>query len=351
MAILSPPPWPLAAILAILFAGCSSTPKSTGAIFYPPPPVEPRLQFLASFAAGEDISPASSFRKFVVGEEKQGRIVRAHGCAWWKKRLYVCDAGLPHVVVFDFEKREMRPLDPAQPAMFKKCVDIAIAPDGWKYITDTEHRKVIVYDDKDAYRTAFGKPDAWKPVGIAAAGDALYVTDVQNHQIVVLDRKTGAERGRYGSQGQAEGCFYFPLSITTGPDGDLYVSDTFNFRLQRLHTDGKFVRAYGAIGRVPGTFARPRGVAVDREGRIYAADAAFENIQIFDNEGHLLLFFGAPGDTLDSLTLPYALEVDYAAADTFRDRVASGYDIEYILFASSQTGPSKINVYGFLKKR
>ena len=336
---------------AVVAPACAGGPKAPPATFYHPPPAEPRLQFLGSLRGAEDLAPTSGFRRFVVGNEEEKRIVRAHGLAWHQGRLYVCDAGLPHVLVFDFNRKEMRLLAPDQPGMFKKCVDIAIAPDGTKYVTDTEHRRVIVFDEKDAYRGAFGNPEAWKPVGIAVASDRLYVTDVQNHQIVVLDRNTGAELSRFGAKGAAEGQLYFPLSIRVGPDGDLYVSDGFNFRVQRLRPDGTVVRTYGKIGRTPGSFARPRGLAFDREGRIFVVDAAFENIQILDNDGRLLLFFGAPGGAPDSLNLPYAVVVDYDAVPAFAGRVAPGHEIEYVLFATSQTGPSKINVYGLLRQR
>lgn len=332
------------------WVGCAGAPKEepTPAIFYPPPPAEPRLQLLATFSASDDLKQVSGFRRFVVGEDDRIAVQRAHGVAWHAGRLYVCDPGGSHVFVFDVAASDVRLLDAANRGMFRKPIEIAVAPDGWKYVTDTGHRRVIVYDDQDRYQRAYGEPDRWRPVGIAATTDLLYVTDLANHCLVVLDRRTGSEVCRIGAKGREEGKFYNPLSVAIGPGGDLYVSDSFNFRIQRLRPDGTFVRSYGSIGRSPGQFARPRGVAVDAEGRIYAVDAAFENVQIFDNEGRLLLFFGGPGAQRGALNLPASVRIAYDAVAAFQDKVAPGRSIDYVFFVTSQTGPNKVNVYGLL---
>jgi sugar lactone lactonase YvrE len=340
--------------IAALLVGCASSgvakPHAVE-VFYPPPPAEPRLQLLARFSDSSDIHQDSSFKRFIAGDEPKRSIERAQGMAWHAGSLYVCDPGVAHVVVCDLVKRELRALDPGRRRVFRKPLDIAIAPDGWKYITDTVQRRVVVYDREDRYQGTFGDPAAWRPVGIATTPDRLYVTDVANHVLVELDRKTGRELARIGRGGNGKGEFHYPVAVAVGPQGDLYVADSFNFRVQRLRPDGTFVSSIGKAGRQLGDFARPRGVAVDREGRIYALDGAFENCQIFNAEGKLLMFFGGPGSQPGAINLPGAVRVSYAAADAFRERVAAGFDIEYVVFVSSQAGLHKVNAYGFLRKR
>jgi hypothetical protein len=104
------------------------------------------------------------------------------------------------------------------------------------------------------------------------------------------------------------------------------------------------------VGRNLGNLARPKGVAVDRESRVFVLDGAFENCQIFDEEGALLLFFGGPGDQPGATNMPACVRVDYDAVDAFRDRVKEGYDLEFILFVTSQLGPYRVSVYGLLRK-
>lgn len=345
--------WLALPALLLLLTACKTPAahdQSAGPVFYPDPPDERRLQLLGRFSSAEDVQPVSRFRKFVAGDEPRRSIGRAHGVAWHDGKLYVCDPGSPHVAVFDLRRKEMRPLDETNPRRFRKPIEIAIAPDGWKYITDTVLRKVVVYGPDDRFRALFGDPEAWRPVGIAVHGDRLYVTDAENHQLVVLDRTDGRELARWGKEGPQDGEFYFPIAVDVGPDGDVYVTDSFHFKIQRLKADGTFVSSHGEAGDIVGTFARPKGVAVDRKGRFFVVDAAFENVQIFDHDGKPLLFFGAPGPDPGNLNLPADVCVSYDAVPEFADRVAPGESLEYVVFVSSQTGPNKVNAYGMLRK-
>jgi hypothetical protein len=90
---------------------------------------------------------------------------------------------------------------------------------------------------------------------------------------------------------------------------------------------------------------------VDREGRTYVVDAAFNNVQVFDKNTRLLLAFGALGDRRGDLMLPSGIAISYEAAKEFSQYVAPGRELEYVLAVSSQYGPNKVNVYGFLKPR
>ncbi len=143
-------------------------------------------------------------------------------------------------------------------------------------------------------------------------------SDVKHHQIHVLDKRTGKSLFTFGKAGSGEGELFHPTNIVFGPEGDLFVSETSNFRIQRFTRDGKPVHSYGAVGSTPGRFARPKGLAIDRAGRMFVADAAFENVQIFNDEGKLLLSFGQTGALEGRMHLPTGLSIDYNNVDLFR---------------------------------
>jgi hypothetical protein len=72
---------------------------------------------------------------------------------------------------------------------------------------------------------------------------------------------------------------------------------------------------------------------------------------MFDGEGRLLMYFGQPGaSTRGELDLPAAVKVDYDNVGLFQKYVAPGRQCEYLILVTSQFGPQKVNVYGFLKK-
>ena len=153
--------------------------------------------------------------------------------------------------------------------------------------------------------------------------------------------------GNGNKAGSGQGELYHPTNIAIGPEGDVYVVETSNYRVQRFTADGKSVRVYGEVGNEPGTFARPKGIALDRLGRMYVGDAAFENVQVFDNGGKLLLFFGQPGDKLEGLNLPAGVTIDYDNVEFFRRSADPRFNVEYLILVASQFGPNKIDVFGF----
>ena len=344
----------LSLLVSGVLAGCASGApgeRDVSAVFFPPLPAEPRLQYLATLSVASDIEEKSGLASIVVGERAQLGVARPHGTAWFRDRLYVCDAGSGGVLFFDFASRELRGIPSLQPGTFQKPISIAVAPDGWKYVVDVQRKVVVVLDADDQFRTTFGDPASWRPVCVAATADRLFVADTSEHRIVVLDRASGKQVGAVGGGGKEPGKFFYPVEVVLGPEGDLWVTDSFNARVQRLRPDGTVVTIVGSIGAEPGTFTRPKSTAVDREGRAYVVDAAFENVQVFDPERRLLLYFGGPGAEPGSMNLPAHVTLSYEAAPAFADRVAEGYGIEYVLFVSNQLGDQRINVYGFLRKQ
>ncbi len=343
----------LVVISAVLPACASSTAPGVdeSPVFFPAPPAEPRLQFLGTLSSADDIEERSDFAELVVGTRRKIALARPHGSVWWDDRLYVCDAGTGALMVFDFEENELRRAVEREPRILRKPLAIGVAPDGWKYIVDAARNVIVVLDADDRFRTTFGDPGAWRPVGLAVGPQSLYVTDVAAHRVVILDRRTGKQTGEFGGEGTEPGQFFYPVEIALGPGGDLWVTDSFNFRIQRVRADGLPVSAFGQAGDGPGAFARPKSAAIDREGRVYVVDAAFENIQVFDADGQLLLFFGQPGPQEGAMNLPAHVTLSYDAVPHFADRVAAGYELDHVVFVSNQLGTERVNVYGLLRAK
>jgi hypothetical protein len=74
-------------------------------------------------------------------------------------------------------------------------------------------------------------------------------------------------------------------------------------------------------------------------------------VQIFDRQGQLLLFFGAGERGPGTLLLPAQVVVDYDSLPFFREYVAPDFEVEYLLFVTSQFGERLVNVYGFGKEK
>jgi DNA-binding beta-propeller fold protein YncE len=83
--------------------------------------------------------------------------------------------------------------------------------------------------------------------------------------------------------------------MSVDDDGNVYVSDTSNRRVEIFDADGNFISAFGKAGDGPGRFMRPKGIAVDADGHVWVADAGQDRVQVFSREGKLLLHMGGHG--------------------------------------------------------
>jgi DNA-binding beta-propeller fold protein YncE len=340
-----------AAVLAACASAPSQAPQAQGPAFYPPLPNPPRIQHLKTLTGERDLGvPASKFAQFVVGDEpKTQQLKQPYGVGMFKGKLYVVDSRAPGLAVFDLAQQHFELLTGPPNGRMKRPINITIDSDGTKYVTDTGRDQVLVFDRDDRFVSAYGTQGQFKPVDTAIAGDRLYVVDIQHHQVQVLEKQTGKLLFKFGHAGSKVGELFHPTNIAIGADGDVYVVETSNFRVQRFTAEGKPVRVYGEAGTDRGSFTRPKGIALDRNGRLYVGDAAFQNVQIFDNDGRLLLFFGQPGDNAEGLNLPAGVTIDYDNVEYFRSYADPRFNIEYLIFVVSQFGPNKVDVFGYGK--
>jgi DNA-binding beta-propeller fold protein YncE len=224
---------------------------------------------------------------------------------------------------------------------------VTIDSDGTRYVADAGVNRVLVSGRDDRFVRALGTEGQFRPTDVAIVGNRLYVVDILNHQVHVLDKGSGALLFKFGKGGSGKGELFQPTNIAIGPDGDVYVAETGNFRVQRFSAEGQHRRFYGEQGNLPGTFARPKGLAVDRSGRIYVGDAAIQNVQIFEGDGRLLMDFGRPLKDLEGLNLPAAVRLDYDNIAQFARYADPKFAIEYLVLVVSQFGPNKVDVFAF----
>ncbi len=321
---------------------------------WPLPPDPPRIKYVRSVHSEMDIGYEKTFAQKLTealfGRTRMRALKKPLSTHVDRKgRLYVVDTGWRSVLIFDFENRRLEFLGTKGTGRLLRPLGITSDEKGYLYVTDPGGYRVMKYDSTWKYVSAFGgKNLLLRPSGIAVNSrlNRVYVVDTWMHHVKVFDSNTGkllfvigndfpeAPEGvkappgtldRYWNRGHAEGEFNFPTYIAIDSEGNVYVVDTLNFRVQVFNADGKFLRSFGEIGRAPGQFFRPKGIGIDSEDHIYVADAAFNNVQIFDKQGRLLLFFGTFGSGLADLRMPAGLFIDHKdriyVVDQFNHRV------------------------------
>jgi sugar lactone lactonase YvrE len=317
--------------------------------FWPPFPQEPRILFLTSYAGSTDIEPpASHWDEVLYGNapRTEARIVNPYGVAMWKGRIYVCDTRSPAIEILDLRKHHMELMAATEAGKMIKPVAIAIAPDGMKYIADTGAGAIAVFDDSDHFVRQIGHQGLY-PVGVAVHGNELYVTDYKASHVEVFDRTSGNTLRTIGSLGRKPGQLAGPLGIATDDQGNIFVDDIINCRVQKFAPDGKLLGMFGMLGDRPGNFTRPKHIAVDHDGVIYVVDAAFQNVQMFDSHFKPLLFFGNPGDYPGAMDLPAGVCVHDGDLDLYSDLIPDAFQAQYLVLMTNQGNNRKVSVYAY----
>jgi tripartite motif-containing protein 71 len=162
------------------------------------------------------------------------------------------------------------------------------------------------------------------PYGVAVNGlGELYVADTHNHRIQWFTPQ-GKLIKTWGGHGKAPGQFDTPRGLTVDVFGNVWVADHTNQRVQKFSYDGKLLGVFGANGgdgtpgSGPGQFFEPRGMSSDAEGNIYVAEMVNHRVQVLRNDGSFLRMWGKGGtggyDQVGSgygeFRLPYQTAID-----------------------------------------
>lgn len=147
------------------------------------------------------------------------------------------------------------------------------------------------------------------PRDIVLIGDnQLLVTDTGNHRLQLLDRDGNFLR-TVGSFGNELGQFNEPVGLAVGPDGVIYVADTWNGRIQRLTPELVAAGEWRVEAWAGQSINNKPYLATDSAGRVYVSDPEGYRVLIFSPAGAYLGRFGQYGTDTGSLGLPNGLAV------------------------------------------
>jgi hypothetical protein len=122
-----------------------------------------------------------------------------------------------------------------------------------------------------------------------------------------------AEGGRGGAPGGGRGgpagppgsgipgsTFNRPTDVAWDRTGNIYIADGIGNtnRVAKFDKDGRFIRQWGSTGAENGQFAGVKSLAVDVQGNVYVADVGNKRIQVFDADGNFKSQFGNIGTPL-----------------------------------------------------
>lgn len=114
----------------------------------------------------------------------------------------------------------------------------------------------------------------------------VYVTDVANHRVQKFN-PNGEFLAKWGSAGSGDGQFQASVGIAFDSQGNVYICDVLNSRIQKFDPNGRFLAKWGSKGEGDGQFRFVSILAIDALDRVYAVDESFR-VQQFDATGKVL---------------------------------------------------------------
>ena len=259
---------------------------------------------------------------------------------------------------------------PATEALLNFPGAVAVDRPGNLYIADTMNHRVRKVDATTGVITTIAGTGQhrWSGDGGPATEAALnepaalvvddrgnlYIADQSNNRVRKVDLNSGlittvAGTGETGYTGDgmpaAEAGISGPSGLAIGPEGELYIADTFSGRIRRIDPatglvstvvgDGGEYRFSGMPNEFSTSLSRPYGIALDRAGNILITDSDSHLIRRWNRKKKIITrlagsgqagFDGDGGDPLaGSLNYPFGVVVDGSGnvyiADTFNHRI------------------------------
>jgi len=316
-----PPPKPTPNILEVL---------DYSKIVWPNPPAITRIKYLNYFSAEKFQAKTRQKQKVawmdrlsgvVAGDLKTDKprfqLVTPYGLAVDSKgRVYVADSKVLAVFIFDTQTKEVELIKNGTHARFGWITGLTMDDSDRLFVADSKMRRVLVFDPQHKVEGSISEGMV-SPGGMAIDTENrfLYVADAELDQVLVYDADPPYKLlRRIGTGGKEHtlttpGDFARPTNVAVDKEGNLYVSDTLNDRVEIFDAEGTFIRTFGKAGDGPGYFARPKGIAIDGDGHVWVADAVQNRVQVFTPEGQLLIWMGENGtlpgqfDALAGLTI------------------------------------------------
>jgi uncharacterized protein (TIGR03663 family) len=238
--------------------------------------------------------------------------------------LYVADSGNNRIQVLDAQGNFVRSWGSAGTGVgqFQEPWGIAVSDAGRVYVADTWNHRIQVFDQEGNFISTWGhfvdtkgEPDAepgvfWGPRDIALDAEGnVYVTDTGNKRIQEFT-PDGQFIAQWGGGGVALGRFEEPTSITFGPDGNVYVADTWNRRVQKFSPDFTPIAEWPIQSWESESPANKPYLRVDSQGNVYVGDPERYRILVFDSQGKFVMTFGQYGFDTASFALPLGMAFD-----------------------------------------
>lgn len=312
-------------LLLGLVVACSAPQVQKKRYFWPPFGDEPKIEYIKFIQADADVLKISMSKaeEFVFGRERPVPLFTGpfdvysdgHG------KIYVSEPSQRFVHVIDLNRGKLGRLKgrfASRTLELKTPTGLSGTKDGKVYVVDSRSNAILIFGPDGRQQVTWELSGIERPLNLCIdeKRKRVYVVAPDQHKVFVLSQKDGSVISSLGGRGNSPGKFNFPLDLDLDQDGNLYVLDSMNARVQVFSPEGEFLRMFGERGTALGSFQLAKGIAVSRSGHVYVTDSMANRFVVFDRDGGYLLTIGgkftvnsgevAPG----GFYLPSGIDID-----------------------------------------
>lgn len=248
--------------------------------------------------------------------------------------IYVADTDKHRIMVFDSNGKFLAKFGSKGKNADEIEYPSSVAVDnaGRTYVISYTQNKLIIYNQrhKPYWEISF---QGLGPLTSTVRGNRLYVTTRAGIMIGDLKGNLASTLSKGGSK---KGEVNRPTGIVVDNQGNIYLADSMNYRVQAIDKKGKSLWVVGAPPKqTPGQpmeemektrqFGLPASIAMGGDGNLYVMDAFAGEINIFDKKGKQLGKVGDWGHDDGQFYYPAGIASaggdKFVIADKFNDRV------------------------------
>jgi sugar lactone lactonase YvrE len=220
----------------------------------------------------------------------------------------------------------------AKEIKFVEPFGIAFDKAGNSYVIEFKGSRLIKLDPKGRTSLLLGENDLHEPHGLLInRAQQLFIADTHNNRVQRIDLKSGrretiagnGENGYSGDGGPAtKAAFNGIFAIDLNPQGDrLYITDLTNRRIRVVNLKSGIVNTLAGNGQsatpaddsvaADGPLVDPRATASDDRGNVYILERRGNALRVVDKSGRIRTLI-KPGDIAPDLNGPKHLCIDKA---------------------------------------
>ena len=196
--------------------------------------------------------------------------------------IFVSDQVNNECHVFSKEKKHIRVFGPqgSEEGHLNSPHGITVDSGGLVYSANCNNNRFEVLREDGTFIRQIGAGQLKNPWNVAINNQQVYIADSGNSRISVYTMQGQLVR-HIGEHGSGPGLFNRPIAVAFSPDGDMYISDYNNHRIQVLDVNGQYKGEFGK-----GQLKHPFNLVITADGDVLVADYGNNRVAVFCGHGN-----------------------------------------------------------------